>query len=487
MFKLELNDKEYLKEDGVPSAEDNDTREAEASRDETEETSVENEESDEITHESDDSENEATESNYTTDEDDIAYVAERITGARHSMVTTAAPIRIRKNDETMRMNSLSRIVNESTEKSETNKEENEKKSKKFVLTTVISAVIIAVIFSAIIAGVNIAANKNTDADITIGDVVEDYVNLESTAEETETEKASETARIINETETVKTEETEETKETAEEETDTDSIEETEETETAEPKTEPVVNTPTYNVVLDFYDRDDIEISTEKMTLSNLLELCGITLGDNEVPSLSLDSVIAADTTITIYKYEYKSETVSEVVPYESIATETDLIPRGEKNYSQCGENGQKNKYYTVEYINGEENSRTLDYEETVRYPVDEIYEEGVGGSFVGSDGVTYTYSYRRVVPATYYNIEGLTYLGTMADESVIAVDMDNIPLGTRLYVKNDTYDFGVRIASDIGGQVDDWEIDIWLSSSNPQFASFSQVGYIYDMEIYYID
>ncbi len=75
--------------------------------------------------------------------------------------------------------------------------------------------------------------------------------------------------------------------------------------------------------------------------------------------------------------------------------------------------------------------------------MNDVYEEGVGGSFVGSDGVTYSYSYRKVVPATYYNIEGLTYLGTMADESVIAVDKDNIPLGTRLYVKNDRYDFGV--------------------------------------------
>ena len=119
--------------------------------------------------------------------------------------------------------------------------------------------------------------------------------------------------------------------------------------------------------------------------------------------------------------------------------------------------------------------------------MNEVYEEGVGGSFVGSDGVTYSYSYRKVVPATYYNIEGLTYLGTMADESVIAVDMDNIPLGTRLYVKNDRYDFGVRVASDIGGQVDEWEIDIWLSSSNPYYSSFSREGYIYDMEIYYID
>ena len=179
--------------------------------------------------------------------------------------------------------------------------------------------------------------------------------------------------------------------------------------------------------------------------------------------------------------------MSEEIPYESTVTETDLIPRGEKNYSQYGENGQANKYYTVEYINGQENSRTLDYEETVKYPVNEVYEEGVGGSFVGSDGVTYSYSYRKVVPATYYNIEGLTYLGTMADESVIAVDKDNIPLGTRLYVKNDRYDFGVRVASDIGGQVDEWEIDIWLSASNPYYSAFSSEGYIYDMEIYYID
>ncbi len=60
----------------------------------------------------------------------------------------------------------------------------------------------------------------------------------------------------------------------------------------------------------------------------------------------------------------------------------------------------------------------------------------------------------------------------MADESVIAVDKDNIPLGTRLYVKNDRYDFGVRVASDIGGQVDEWEIDIWLSASNPYLFRF---------------
>lgn len=422
------------------------------------------------------------EKNCTTDEDDIAYVAERITGARHSVVTTAAPIRIRENNETMRLNSLSRIVNESMVKSSANGGKTKNKQKKMLVLTAAVAVIIIAALTSVIVGVNIAAEKNRPADINIGDVGENYVDLENNSEtmkETapETEKPAETAAETD---------AETSGETTSAETNSPDTETEPETE-PETQPQPKPEEQKFNVVLDFYDKDDVEVSTAKMTLAELLSQCEITLEEGEIPSISLDSVIAADTTITINKYEYKSETVSEEIPYESTVTETDLIPRGEKNYSQYGENGQANKYYTVEYINGQENSRTLDYEETVKYPVNEVYEEGVGGSFVGSDGVTYSYSYRKVVPATYYNIEGLTYLGTMADESVIAVDMDNIPLGTRLYVKNDRYDFGVRVASDIGGQVDEWEIDIWLSSSNPYYSSFSREGYIYDMEIYYID
>ena len=422
------------------------------------------------------------EKNCTTDEDDIAYVAERITGARHSVVTTAAPIRIRENNETMRLNSLSRIVNESMVKSSANGGKTKNKQKKMLVLTAAVAVIIIAALTSVIVGVNIAAEKNRPADINIGDVGEDYVDLENNSEtmkETapETEKPAETAAETD---------AETSGETTSAETNSPDTETELETE-PETQPQPKPEEQKFNVVLDFYDKDDVEVSTAKMTLAELLSQCEITLEEGEIPSISLDSVIAADTTITINKYEYKSETVSEEIPYESTVTETDLIPRGEKNYSQYGENGQANKYYTVEYINGQENSRTLDYEETVKYPVNEVYEEGVGGSFVGSDGVTYSYSYRKVVPATYYNIEGLTYLGTMADESVIAVDKDNIPLGTRLYVKNDRYDFGVRVASDIGGQVDEWEIDIWLSASNPYYSAFSREGYIYDMEIYYID
>lgn len=475
MLKLELNDKNMIPEEKTEETKQEEN--PEASEEKAEEIPTEENAAEEKSEAEDN-----PEKNCTTDEDDIAYVAERITGARHSVVTTAAPIRIRENNETMRLNSLSRIVNESMVKSSANGGKTKNKQKKMLVLTAAVAVIIIAALTSVIVCVNIAAEKNRPADINIGDVGEDYVDLENNSEtmkETapETEKPAETAAETD---------AETSGETTSAETNSPDTETEPETE-PETQPQPKPEEQKFNVVLDFYDKDDVEVSTAKMTLAELLSQCEITLEEGEIPSISLDSVIAADTTITINKYEYKSETVSEEIPYESTVTETDLIPRGEKNYSQYGENGQANKYYTVEYINGQENSRTLDYEETVKYPVNEVYEEGVGGSFVGSDGVTYSYSYRRVVPATYYNIEGLTYLGTMADESVIAVDMDNIPLGTRLYVKNDRYDFGVRVASDIGGQVDEWEIDIWLSSSNPYYPSFSREGYIYDMEIYYID
>ena len=475
MLKLELNDKNMIPEEKTEETKQEEN--PEASEEKAEEIPMEENAAEEKSEAEDN-----PEKNCTTDEDDIAYVAERITGARHSVVTTAAPIRIRENNETMRLNSLSRIVNESMVKSSANGGKTKNKQKKMLVLTAAVAVIIIAALTSVIVGVNIAAEKNRPADINIGDVGEDYVDLENNSEtmkETapETEKPAETAAETD---------AETSGETTSAETNSPDTETEPETE-PETQPQPKPEEQKFNVVLDFYDKDDVEVSTAKMTLAELLSQCEITLEEGEVPSISLDSVIAADTTITINKYEYKSETVSEEIPYESAVTETDLIPRGEKNYSQYGENGQANKYYTVEYINGQENSRTLDYEETVKYPVNEVYEEGVGGSFVGSDGVTYSYSYRKVVPATYYNIEGLTYLGTMADESVIAVDKDNIPLGTRLYVKNDRYDFGVRVASDIGGQVDEWEIDIWLSASNPYYSAFSREGYIYDMEIYYID
>ena len=415
---------------------------------------------------------------YTKDEDDIAYVAERITGARHSNVTTAAPVRIREAGETAELTSLRRMMDShAAQNIEHGTHRRKKKSSKVFGTLLSAAIVVLILLTCFVAGVNIAhmreesANKRRDADI--------LMNADGTTESgTEIKVPANTAP-----ETTNKGKTDTEVDPANGESTGESAKETE-TET-EPETEP--EPIKYSVKLDFFDRDDLEVSTEAITLRQLLEECDITLAENDVPSLPLDSVIAADVTVTIDKYEYKTLSESVKTAYSTEVRETDFIPRGNVNTIQEGEEGEVRKYYTVEYINGVETNRKFSYEEVVKYPVGAIYEKGVGGSFTGSDGVEYTYSYRRVVPATYYNIEGLTYLGTMADESVIAVDMNYIPLGTKLYVKNAKYDFGVRIASDIGSAITEWEIDIWIGADNPQLKDFAFTGYHYDMEIYYID
>ncbi|MBQ9996531.1 MAG: G5 domain-containing protein [Clostridia bacterium] len=423
------------------------------------------------------------------DEENLAAVAERIMGARHTVAATAAPVRIRENTDrvpTAPKPTAGIPVREKPEETQptpaevqqTEAEETAKKSrhKKLYITAVSSAVALILLLTALIITANLASSENRPADITIGEnhtanaqpIEPEYVPDETDGEPVDP-TGEETAPVPDETD-----------KPAESDAETEEIE----TET-EPETEPVP--VRYTVTLDFYDREDITVVTEAITLADLLAQAGCRLTDADVPSVSLDTVIAADSTIAIDKRIWTTESIADTIPYETEVIEIDTIPRGTTNYLQAGAEGVITRTYTVEYINGVEVSRTLASEETTKWPVKERYELGVGGSFTGADGNTYTYSHRRVVPATYYNLEGLTYLGTMADENVIAVDMNYIPLGTKLYVKNDKYDFGVRIASDIGSMIKEWEIDIWIADDNPQLADFAYIGYHWDMEIYYID
>lgn len=245
----------------------------------------------------------------------------------------------------------------------------------------------------------------------------------------------------------------------------------------------------FRVTLDFFDRDDIELYSTKMTLGEIIEQAGVELLPGEEPKVALDTMIGSEYTVEFDKFEITTDVITESVPYESVVYETDLIPRGTTNYTQYGKEGVSQKTYSVKLKNGEEISRELVGEVVAEPPVSEIYELGVGGSFVGGDGASYTYSYRRIVKATYYYIpnDPSTYIGTPAGHQTLAVDMNVIPLGTWLYVKNDKYDFGLRQAQDIGGAVKGDMIDIWLDGSEPGYQSFANIGLHYDMEVYYVD
>lgn len=423
--------------------------------------------------------------------EEIAFLTQRITGEEHSNVTTAAPVRTRNPEQNRSV--TNGIPARGQRTSHPIHREPEPKKKSGIFPVVITAaLLVAAMLTSVVVGVNLAYADKADNRPSDFDMIEteydDAASIDSLS----------TAPSVGTKDTAETEPDETEPDTADTSVETDPVEpdtETEEPETAPaettpPETEPPETeppAPKYTIKLDFYDRDDIVISTEQTTLRTLFADLSVTLKDSDRPNIGLDDVIAADTTVQIDQVLYQSATVTETIPYETEVVEIDTIPRGNTNYLQYGEEGSKNLYYTVEYINGQETNRSLDWEEVTKWPVNEKYELGVGGTFVGADGVTYTYSLRRVVPATYYDIEGPTWLGPDAGEWCIAVDFDYIPLGTELYVKNAKYDFGLRTAADTGSAIEEWEIDIWIGHDNPQLADFAWTGYHYDMEIYYVD
>jgi len=258
-------------------------------------------------------------------------------------------------------------------------------------------------------------------------------------------------------------------------------------ETKEQLTPPAPIEKKFQVTIQFFDRESISVSTGKTSLGELLEKIGYTVRDTDRFPYPMETQLTEDATLEVDCVTFETKTEFIAIPYESKVVEVQTIPKGQKQVSQKGKNGSKILTYNVEIVNGQEVNRTLVSETVETQPVNEVSYLGIGGTLTGSDGKKYNYSYYRVVNATYYNIPGLTYLGYEADESVIAVDPNYIPLGTKVYVKNDKYDFGVRTAADTGSGIKEWEVDIWIAANNPQLPAFAYTGYHYDMRIYYLE
>lgn len=246
--------------------------------------------------------------------------------------------------------------------------------------------------------------------------------------------------------------------------------------------EPVI----FNVTVSFYDRETLYCSTSETTLRRLLADNGIWLGENEHPSVDLDETLEYDTWIAVDKTEYASVTETEYIPYETDIINVTSIPRGTYQTVSEGQSGTRDTVYTVEYLNGVEVNRTEEYNYISATPVNEVCYYGTGGTFTASDGNVYSYSYCKNVRATYYNIYGTTASGMVTGPNVVATDPSVFPLGTQLYVMNDTFDLGVMTAADTGGAVQGDLIDIWMDGSCPYYELFASQG-VWSMTVYVLD
>ena len=227
----------------------------------------------------------------------------------------------------------------------------------------------------------------------------------------------------------------------------------------------------FSVTFDFYSKEDVTCVSAERTVSELIELLGITIEENDLLRAEESDVISENTVILVDEVSYGTDYAHTEIAYETEYRDVQTIPRGTQKTTRRGVYGKSTVEYSVTYVNGQETERTKVREYTSSYPVSAIVQRGTGGT-VTYGGKTYSYSHYIDCDSTFYYSGGTTATGAPADERVVAVDPRVIPLGTNIYIPG----VGVRTAADTGGAIKGNIVDICFDRSNPLTATYGRRG-----------
>ncbi len=215
--------------------------------------------------------------------------------------------------------------------------------------------------------------------------------------------------------------------------------------------------------------------TEPITVGELLDSYGIVPDENDELNYSRETLLFNGMELDYVQIETVTVTVQEALAYRTEVHEVQTIPRGYSEVITPGEDGEVEKVISQVIADGVVREETILSERIIKPSVTCVTQTGVGGTFVGVDGVTYSYSYYVDGNATAYggpDFSGLTYTGVQVEIGMIAVDPDTIPLKSTVYV-DCAYPgiSGIYRAEDTGSAIIDNIIDIYMGMDfTPMYA-----------------
>ncbi len=240
------------------------------------------------------------------------------------------------------------------------------------------------------------------------------------------------------------------------------------------------------------------ITLTEGTVADALKKAGVTLGADDVLSVSADTKVDDGLKIVVDRVTYKERKETAVVPYGSTSYETDDYYEGETVVETEGINGEMTKVFRDRYVNGEKVESTLVEEIVNKEPVDEVTAIGTyvkpAAPVLGNAGATADFTYSAVYygnATAYTNDQGLagdwTASGMPAQVGVVAVDPNVIPYGTRLYITTEdgSYVYGYCVAGDTGSFIYDGTgtiVDLFFNTVGEcyEFGRRSVIIYVLD-------
>lgn len=211
------------------------------------------------------------------------------------------------------------------------------------------------------------------------------------------------------------------------------------------------------------------------TVADALKSAGIALGQDDETSPAADAQLANGMAITVGRVTYQERPVqNEVLPYETVEKQTDSLYKGETKIETAGQNGARNVVYRDKLVDGAVTESTVISEEVLQAPVNEVKLIGTKKKYADIKLKTNTpisgfktpewlqfdengqpINYKGIIEgrAAAYTGGGHTATGKTAQPGYIAVDPNQIPYGTEMYIVSldGSYVYGYCIAADTGG------------------------------------
>lgn len=208
------------------------------------------------------------------------------------------------------------------------------------------------------------------------------------------------------------------------------------------------------------------------TVADFLKKHDVTL--NEFDRLNLESSheLKPHDKVEIVRVEKVTDVVEEPTDFSVVTKKEDTIAQGTEKVVQQGENGIKKNTFEIVKENGQEVSRKLVKEETVKDSTDKIVAVGTkpvvsqvsrGATTNAAQAEGQEFYMDSTAYTSYCNgCSGVTATGINLRENpglkVVAVDPSVIPLGSKVHVEG----YGYAVAGDTGGAIKGNKIDVFI-------------------------
>ncbi len=204
------------------------------------------------------------------------------------------------------------------------------------------------------------------------------------------------------------------------------------------------------------------------TVENAISKCGLILGKDDQVKPGLSDNVEENMEIKITRVEYKKQVKTVTIPYKTVYRVSSDVPSGSKKILQKGINGKKETVITEKYVDGKKVSSKTSKETVIAKAQNEICLVGTIGTSplspcpfsidLDANGQPVNFKSKMTGTCTAYtsdrgNAGTVCSTGLKAQVGVVAVDPNQIPYGSKLYIvsPNGKMVYGYAIAGDCGG------------------------------------